>query len=108
MLNHSLDKLKPLLDIGNVVVAQKEVSTIVRSISLDAVTGDQPDDDPEAFAEYLRSSLHRKTGSHERDLSEDPWGTPYHLNYRSNERFVVMSAGPDKVFQTNDDIRAGN
>ena len=36
----------------------------------------------------------------------DPWGNP--LNYRSpaGKDFTVMSAGPDKLFGTRDDIKA--
>lgn len=108
MLNHSLDKLKPLLDVSNVVVTQKEVSAIVRTISLDTVTEDKPRAEPELFANYLRRSMYRKTGPQDRDLSKDPWGTPYRLKYLGTDRFLVVSAGPDKIFQTNDDIRAGN
>ena len=37
----------------------------------------------------------------------DPWGTDYKIELRNNgKRFVVVSAGPDMSFDTEDDIRS--
>jgi type II secretory pathway pseudopilin PulG len=35
---------------------------------------------------------------------QDPWGTPYRITFDSNSKIHVMSAGPDKVFGTPDDV----
>ena len=41
------------------------------------------------------------------DILTDPWGTDYKIELRNNgKRFVVVSAGPDMSFDTEDDIRS--
>lgn len=41
------------------------------------------------------------------ELLTDPWGTDYKVEIRNNgKRFVVISAGPDMSFDTEDDIRS--
>jgi general secretion pathway protein G len=45
--------------------------------------------------------------AHELDAAmslRDPWGTPYTLECQSDE-IVAISAGPDRAFHTEDDIR---
>ena len=37
---------------------------------------------------------------------EDPWGTDYKLEKKGSRRFVVISAGPDTEFGSDDDIRS--
>ena len=37
---------------------------------------------------------------------EDPWGTEYKLEKKGARRFVVISAGPDAEFGSDDDIRS--
>ena len=34
----------------------------------------------------------------------DPWGTPFRINFYSGTNVDVISAGPDKIFGTPDDI----
>jgi len=34
----------------------------------------------------------------------DPWGTPFRIIFDSNSKVHVISAGPDKIFGTADDI----
>jgi len=34
----------------------------------------------------------------------DPWGTPYRITFDSDSKVHVISAGPDKVFGTHDDV----
>jgi hypothetical protein len=41
-----------------------------------------------------------------RSNTEDPWGTPYRIQCEP-EHVVVVSAGPDLVFDTEDDISSG-
>jgi general secretion pathway protein G len=46
--------------------------------------------------------------AHELDAAmslRDPWGTPYALECQSDE-LVAISAGPDRAFGTEDDVRA--
>ena len=105
ILHKGLDKLTPLLDVANVTATQVEVSSIVKVIELDSLEGGLPDASPEAFAAYLRKSLSRKASS-QRDLSQDAWGTPYRLKTGA-QGFLVVSAGPDQMFGTKDDIRGG-
>jgi len=34
----------------------------------------------------------------------DPWGTPFRITFDSDSKVLVISAGPDKIFGTPDDI----
>ncbi len=34
----------------------------------------------------------------------DPWGTPFRITFVSDSEIHVVSAGPDKIFGTSDDI----
>jgi alpha-N-acetylglucosamine transferase len=46
-------------------------------------------------------------GSFRKDVvikSEDSWGTTFKVDFKSEERLQVKSAGPDKIFDTPDDL----
>ena len=34
----------------------------------------------------------------------DGWGTPFRISFESKDNIVILSAGPDKIFGTADDI----
>jgi len=34
----------------------------------------------------------------------DPWGTPFKINFPTTNCFIIASAGPDKIWDTKDDI----
>ena len=39
-----------------------------------------------------------------RDELVDGWGTPFRISYLSDSEVSIVSAGPDKIFGTPDDI----
>jgi hypothetical protein len=53
------------------------------------------------FRSFLRD--HLRSRDRLRDPSQDPWGTPFKLA-RAPEGFRVLSAGPDKRWNTSDDL----
>jgi type II secretory pathway pseudopilin PulG len=38
----------------------------------------------------------------------DPWGTPYRFKLENGKKPVVQSAGPDRVFETKDDLSSSS
>lgn len=40
------------------------------------------------------------------DVLIDPWGNKYNYEKKGNKHFVIISAGPDSDFGTEDDIRS--
>jgi hypothetical protein len=50
--------------------------------------------------------MHRDGFLSSRSKTEDPWGSPYRIVCKA-EHVVAVSAGPDLVFDTEDDISSG-
>jgi hypothetical protein len=81
-----------------------EMNGIARSLYIDAVTdADLPD--RRDLRDYLRLNQVRR-GADARDPGRDPWGNPYEI-YRGDQWFELVSAGPDKVPGTSDDLIVG-
>ncbi len=79
----------------------------IRGIA-DAVAMDYTDNNPslpiDNFSDFLRENMRTADGQPpKRDPSLDPWGTPYVL-FQVNKGFKVLSAGPDKLYETEDDL----
>jgi TPR repeat protein len=56
------------------------------------------------FADFLRSNMRTASGKPpDRDPAIDPWETPYKLEQIHNG-FQVLCAGPDKTWDTDDDL----
>ena len=56
------------------------------------------------FGQFLKDNMREKGGGEKRDRSKDPWGTDYKLALKG-EGFEVQSAGPDKAWKTEDDLK---
>lgn len=59
---------------------------------------------PVNLAQYLRSNFEVDNKGTNKDIALDPWGTEYILR-KKNEGYVILSAGPDRIFDTKDDIQ---
>jgi CRP-like cAMP-binding protein len=95
------EKFEPLLDMVRSVGVQSEVNDIAKIMHLETSTGTSVN--PQNFTEFVRKSMKDQRGV--RDTSLDLWQTPYRL-VASGQSYKVVSAGPDKQFNTNDDIVA--
>jgi hypothetical protein len=97
-------QLEKMLSTTKVVAVQTEVNNIAQMVYLEMI--DEKPVKPEEFAEYLRRNMRTK-GKVVRDTSLDMWETPYGLAYdEKNHRLYVISAGPDKQYNTDDDVYA--
>ena len=96
-------KVKDLIYKTQTVAVQFECNEIVKLLVLEQIGGEKlPSQD--TFADYLRKNMRVPSQSgNTRDLSRDQWGTPYQVDY-SDYSIKVSSAGPDKVFETSDDV----
>lgn len=95
-------QIAKLMDATKVVATQTEVSDIAKMVYLDTIDGTQPK--PDQFGEYLRKNM-LTTNRIKRDTARDQWGQQYRLLYDTRKReIVVTSAGPDKTYDTADDI----
>lgn len=99
------DKIKRMVDQFKTPAIQVEMSNICKVIHLDSIDGTIPDTDPEIFAAYIRRNIIAQKNDVTRDFSKDFWGTQYRLEVK-NRVATVVSAGPDKAFDTKDDVRA--
>jgi TPR repeat protein len=101
------DALKKNLDIiSKVQVAAAsgvELPGIAEAVAQDFIeTKDLP---IENFAEFLKENLREKSGKDTRDKSKDQWDTEFRLGVdAARNGFSVRSAGPDKTWQTEDDL----
>lgn len=60
----------------------------------------------ENFGTWLKENMREKGGKDTRDKSKDPWGVEYRLTVDVPKNgLVVMSAGPDKAWKTDDDLK---
>ena len=102
------DALKKSLNvIGKVQVAATsgvEMQGIAEGLAGDFVeTKDLP---VENFGTWLKENMREKGGKETRDKSKDPWGTEYQLTVDVPKNgFSVLSAGPDKAWKTEDDLK---
>jgi hypothetical protein len=86
-------------DIVRVYQTKQELAGQVHMLESDSVANGLPA--PERYAHYLRDSGGYALGG--RDLSQDPWETPYTLSIDGNT-YCVRSAGPDRQYGTEDDV----
>ena len=80
-----------------------EMQGIAEAVAQDFVeTKDLP---VENFGAFLKENMREKGGKETRDKSKDPWGTEYRLTVDvAKNGFVVLSAGLDKAWKTDDDL----
>ncbi len=101
------DALKKNLDIiSKVQVAAAsgvELPGIAEAVAQDFIeTKDLP---LENFGAFLKENLREKGGKDTRDKSKDQWGTEFRLGVdAARNGFSVRSAGPDKLWQSEDDL----
>ena len=55
------------------------------------------------FSQFLRENMEEAKGGNKRDKANDMWGTPYQLT-RARTGFEIQCAGPDKKWNSADDI----
>ncbi len=95
-------QLEKMLSTTKVVAVQSEVNDIAKMVYLEII--DDNPVKPAEFADYLRKNM-RVKGKSTRDTALDIWDTPYGLAYdEKNHRVYVISAGPDKKYNTEDDV----
>ena len=94
------DKVKAFLGSTQEVTVQYEIGEIVKIIELDYLT-EQRFPEPNTFPEFLRSNMRSRAKA--RDTAKDQWGSDYTLELK-NGTAIVRSAGPDKQYNSNDDI----
>jgi len=83
------------------VTAGIEMRNICRAVVMHYVnTGEIP---LRNFSRFLRENMVERGGKEIRDHSKDMWGTPYAIAVKDVE-IIVMSAGPDKTWRTEDDL----
>ena len=66
-------------------------------MEIDGINHDMPT--PGRFGEYIRKNSLSSAG----DPAIDAWGMPYRLD-APPKKLAIRSAGPDKTFETGDDI----
>ncbi len=99
------DKIAKMIEAFSSPAVQMEMSNICKVIHLDSIAGIVPSTDPALFEEYIRKNLTAQQDAIPRDYSKDMWGTSYRLDIKNNVA-TVISAGPDKLSNTGDDLRA--
>ena len=104
-VSKNMDKIKKMVQATNIPAVQSEMSNICKVIHLDSIDGSVPSTDPALFAEYVKKNLTSQQRGLIRDFSKDMWGTSYRLEIKNNVA-TVISAGPDKQYDTKDDLRA--
>lgn len=101
----SQDKLRAqwvkVVNTPRVISTQSEANDLMRAVQVHIAAGDRPK--PEEFNEFCRRTLSVKDVK--RDAALDAWSTPFGLVYdEANKRVYVLSAGPDRAYNTQDDI----
>jgi hypothetical protein len=100
------DKIKSILGHTTTVAVQAEVNEISHLIVLDQISGEKLPGTPQEVVEYLRKNMRVKgqiASETTRDPSKDQFGVEYHVTYGEGS-VIVTSAGPDKTFDTSDDV----
>jgi hypothetical protein len=101
-LQQGLKNAEPLLDYTRIFAVQTEINSISQIIHLESLDGQRLD--PSQFEGFLKKHMSVQGKDATRDVSKDIWGSSYKLEVRDNFA-TVISAGPDKKFGTNDDVR---
>lgn len=102
-LSKGLGRGKSLFNFSYAVSVQAEINDYARRIQNDSAIG-EPVPAPETFGDWLRKNFHKADDVH-RDQGVDLWGTPYVLRMTA-EGARIISAGPDKIYDTADDLVA--
>lgn len=96
-------QIAKIMEATKVVATQQEISDITKMIYMDSIDGSHPK--PEELTEYLHRNM-RNTNGNKRDTAQDQWGQVYKLRYDTQRKeIIVSSAGPDKQFDSADDIK---
>lgn len=97
-----MEKMQPVVDYTTQVAVQAEMNTLSRMILLDhTVDGETPS--PEQFPDWVRKSMQTKG---DRDPAKDMWGQDYRIEYENGGIVIIRSAGKDKQYKTDDDLKA--
>ncbi len=99
-------ELKKTLNVVSVVQVAVTAGTEMQGIA-DAVSIEYSTDEKlplEDFGKFLRENMRDKNSRNKREFDKDMWGTPYRLAVKG-DGFEIQSAGPDKEWNTEDDLR---
>lgn len=98
-------QVSKVTDMVKVSSTQGELASISQIIYLEWVA-DEKLPPAESIQEMIRTNM---TAAGNRDVSKDTWGTPYAyaaVNENGQDiAFILLSAGPDKQYGTDDDIQ---
>lgn len=84
-----------------VTTANIEIKSIAEAVYMEWLDSDTlPLDD---FSQFMRANMEEAKGGDKRDKAKDMWGTPYRLA-RVRTGFEIQCAGPDKKWNSADDI----
>jgi len=87
----------PIVNYAKSTMVSYEITTMSRFVIYKAIgKGIVPNE--YNFSEYLRNTMESS-----RDASLDLWESPYVLK-TNGQNFTIISAGPDKILKTDDDI----
>ena len=98
----ALEKNFNILDKVRVATtANIEIKSIAQTVYMEWLDSDTlPMDD---FSQFLRENMEEAKGGDQRNKANDMWGTPYQL-IRVRTGFEIQCAGPDKKWNSADDI----
>lgn len=91
-------KIKDTKEIPNQFFVKTQLILFAKKIELDIKMNEGY---PVDLTGYLRANFETKIEG--KDIAIDPWGTEYKMK-KMTEGYVISSAGPDKAFDTEDDI----
>ncbi len=93
-------------DMTKVTATQSEMASFSQIIYTTYYVPDEHLPAPEAIPDILRQNMNAPGN---RDITKDMWGTPFAysavIENGQEVAFIFLSAGPDKMFQTDDDIQ---
>jgi len=84
------------------VAVKMELQQLAYLVYIDTIDGTVPN--PRTFPNFIRRNALITTSR--KDSAKDYWGTYYRFWFTSSQ-FLIVSAGPDRKFGTEDDIQAG-
>ena len=94
-----MERYKPIIDFTKRIAAQAELNNLSKMIRLDSIGEEELPNDSN-FPDYIRSRMDTQG---KRDPSKDMWLTMYRIR-RKGSVIIISSAGPDKRFDTKDDV----
>lgn len=96
-------KYSHYINMAKTVVTQTEINSLAKMIYLNSLSDEILEE--KDFPRFVLSNMQTQKGIN-RDLSKDIFGKAYKYT-KDKEGFTVYSAGPDLLYDTEDDIYSG-